>query len=98
MNRNCKPGDLARVIDDPESRCAGIVDKIVTVTKPVMVGVWPGWMYAGSPMVCICGCGRQIDALADALLRPIRGQDGDDETLTWAGKPEQIVVPEVATA
>lgn len=29
-------------------------------------------------------------ALRDSNLRPIRDQDGEDETLTWAGKPEQV--------
>jgi hypothetical protein len=26
----------------------------------------------------------------DDCLLPIRGQDGDDETLAWAGKPQQV--------
>ncbi len=26
----------------------------------------------------------------DANLRPIRPNEGDDETLSWAGKPEQV--------
>ena len=28
--------------------------------------------------------------IADAILRPIRDQPGDDETLTWAGKPQEV--------
>lgn len=98
MTLNCKRGDLARVIDDPEARAAGIVDKIITVTEQVRLGFYPAWLYAGQPLVCTCGCGRQIEALADALLRPIRDQDGDDETLAWAGKPEQTTAPEVISA
>lgn len=26
----------------------------------------------------------------DSALRPIRPEEGDDETLTWAGKPEKV--------
>ena len=97
MSLNCKPGDLARVIDDPEARVAGIVDKIITVTQPELLGgLHPAWRYAGPPMVCVCGCGRQIEAVADTLLRPIRGQDGDDETLAWAGKPATHDAPVTA--
>lgn len=98
MTLNCKPGELARVIDDPEARLAGIVDKIISVTTLEQFGPYPAWRYAGLPMVCVCGCGRQIGSIADVLLRPIRGQDGEDETLTWAGKPAQVDTPEVAPA
>lgn len=28
--------------------------------------------------------------IEDRYLRPIRGTEGDDETLTWAGKPEKV--------
>lgn len=30
--------------------------------------------------------------LGDAYLRPIRDTDAPDETLVWAGKPEQVTV------
>lgn len=29
-------------------------------------------------------------AIQDRHLRPIRDQDGEDETLTWAGKPSEV--------
>jgi hypothetical protein len=35
---------------------------------------------------------------SDAELRPIRDSDGEDETLTWAGKPEQVSKPGEVTA
>ncbi len=28
--------------------------------------------------------------IRDELLRPIRDNDGEDETLAWAGKPQQV--------
>lgn len=94
---NCKPLELARVISDPETIMSGTADKIIQVTQLTTVGgIWPGWMYAGPSMHCICGCGCEIDAFADVLLRPIRGQEGDDETLTWAGLPTPAETPVTA--
>lgn len=93
MTLNCKPGDLARVISDPETVVSGMADKIVKVTQLTLIsGVWPGWLYAGPAHVCICGCGCVVNGVADTLLRPIRGQAGDDETLAWAGKPAPVEV------
>ena len=34
--------------------------------------------------------GGRINLCPDQYLRPIRDSDGEDETLTWAGKPEQV--------
>lgn len=36
------------------------------------------------------------DLAPDNSLRPIRDNDGEDETLTWAGKPADIKTPEAA--
>ena len=34
--------------------------------------------------------GTLINIVPDSFLRPIRDNPGDDETLTWAGKPEHV--------
>lgn len=34
--------------------------------------------------------GGNFEGIADKHLRPIRDSDGEDETLTWAGKPEGV--------
>ena len=95
MSLNCKPGDLARIISHPETEQSGSVDRIIKVTS---VDGDSFWSYQGPPLMCSCGCHRTMDAFHDDLLRPIRGQEGDDETLAWAGKPAQIDVMEVIPA
>jgi hypothetical protein len=83
---NCKPGDLAVVVKSatrPEN-----VGRIVRcVRRTVRIGHksrLPLDCWVVEPDITLCG------AIADECLRPIRDQDGDDETLTWAGKPEQV--------
>lgn len=95
MTLNCKPGDLARVISEPETVLVGVADKIVRVTsiRGFTINGTALWHYEGHRLVCACGCCRQIDGIGDNLLRPIRGQEGDDETLVWAGKPADVTVP-----
>ena len=44
----------------------------------------------GQPLVKESGKSYQICPAGDHHLRPIRDQDGQDETLTWAGKPEGV--------
>lgn len=98
MSLNCKPGDLARIISERETRLVGIADKIVKVTT-ICGFAFDGtamWHYEGPGLVCACGCGRQVDGIGDSLLRPIRGQDGDDETLAWAGLPATHNAPVTA--
>jgi hypothetical protein len=38
------------------------------------------------------GENRWLSEFPDEWLRPIRGEDGDDESLTWAGKPEAAAI------
>lgn len=38
----------------------------------------------------------RFGAVDDKYLRPIRDNDGEDQTLTWAGKPSDIKTPEAA--
>lgn len=83
---NCQPDDLARVIDHPESRLQGIVDRFVTVTTGFQLpseGKLHHIWYIERPMRCACGCGGMIVAICDSLLRPIRdpGADAKDEML-----------------
>ena len=86
---NCHPGCLARVIDDPVARMAGLVDRIFKLT--VLCGTTgdgaPCWEYEG-PRVRVPRWG-DIDAISDVILRPI-GNPGDDEVdeiLQRLGKP-----------
>lgn len=98
MTLNCKPNDLARVISNEETRICGIVDKVITVLQPngMTEAGFVAWCYAGPRLRCGCGCFMRLEFIADEVLRPIRGQEGDDETLTWAGKPTPVDTPVTA--
>jgi hypothetical protein len=102
---NCKPGDLAVVVS---SMNGGNVGKVVTVirlaTTAEIATEMPGAIYLGAiwrtdkPLEWGNKRGERCDAYLapDVRLRPIRDNDGEDETLTWAGKPEQITTAEEA--
>jgi len=89
---NCKKGDLAVIVVSmtrPHS-----VGKIVTCVslKPCPRTGAPAWII-DPPVgkeVFVHGAWRAGDWIEDKCLRPIRPNDGEDETLTWAGKPEQV--------
>lgn len=102
---NCKPGDLAVVVRSRLGRSTG---RIVEVVSPAVPGemargfrfvpkdeTGPYWRIRGRVFLTD---GTEIDEwfAQDAWLRPIRDQDGEDETLTWAGKPSDIKTPEAA--
>jgi hypothetical protein len=85
---NCKPGDLAVVI---RARHDGDVALLGAIVKLTSFGGYEGgdafWHYEGT----LYDSGRwPVKLIADRALRPIRPDDGEDETLTWAGKPESI--------
>lgn len=91
---NCKPGDLARIVAPFEEAGRGMVVTAVRLAArgeivrsklgfeeyPVRSDLW----------VCDAHDERFPCLIADECLRPIRGHEGDDETLAWAGKPEQV--------
>lgn len=89
---NCIPGDLARVLPFPETITAGTVGKIIRVTE--IIGHTrsgePAWAYEGPMIMCKCGCFQLLHGIADSALRPIRGGEGEDETLQWAPVPEKV--------
>jgi hypothetical protein len=85
---NCKPGDLAVVIriqgHDPADRL--FIGRVLTVIAPSPI--WAdSWLT--EPQLWGVLDGVPIH-WADTSLRPIRDNDGTDETLTWAGKPEGV--------
>lgn len=98
---NCKPGDLAVVVKatfTPE-----ILGHIVVVVgdwngpavdRPNDGHCWEVKYPDGRPILTtFLGGGRdffQTRPFLDSSLRPLRDNDGEDETLTWAGKPNAI--------
>lgn len=94
---NCKQGDLAWITRDPWQF------DFVTVLhwaegEHTLPDGYPGYAGGGG-WVCEKACGEfkaptyrwhrttRFAVIRDEFLRPIRPSEGDDETLTWAGKP-----------
>jgi hypothetical protein len=87
---NCKPGDLAicfKGYHPDDMALVGQIFKVVSIYGTNVLGQ-PCWVYEGE--IRKDASGRDILAVCDETLRPIRDNDGEDETLTWAGKPERI--------
>ena len=99
---NCKPGDLAVVIGGAFSpQNIGAIVKVIKLLPNGGVLDGKAWFPTSScPTWLVESCGKKLTwghhkpslrrAYSDRCLRPIRDQDGDDETLTWAGKPEGV--------
>lgn len=89
---NCKPGDLAMVINST----AGNDGKIVSVIAPLGRHLTRGpngiigtlfWWKISPPLEDWSG--TVGDDIADFQLRPIRDQPGTDEIIRIAGKPNK---------
>lgn len=77
---NCKPGDLAVNVGGLP-HCRG---RIYVVLRP-----YDGHVFRRENAWWCDWRGQEVH-VCDEHLRPIRDQDGEDETLSWAGKPEQV--------
>lgn len=94
---NCKPGDLAAKVrlyrDDDVIPVGAVVRCIAYEERPHWKTreLFAGWRveYAGAE--------RDVDGhfwvCCDGCLRPLRDNDGQDETLTWAGLPNKQEQP-----
>lgn len=79
---NCKPGDLAVIVGAASGSALGAIVEVLRMKRPSCpaCGSVEWWiLFRGEEWG---GC--------DKDLRPIRPGEGDDETLSWAGKPEQV--------
>lgn len=102
---NCKEGDLAVVAS---SKYGVNVGKLLTVIRLATFSEieeeMPGSLEHGPiwrtdrPMTWKTSSGKCCDAFLapDSRLRPVRDNDGEDQTLTWAGKPSDIKTKEAA--
>ena len=91
---NCKPGDLAVVVRRRYSDAnVGKLVRTVRLVADILDADGPCWEVESLSGVLshrdlkFCGLTGWFE---DSRLRPIRDSDGEDETLTWAGRPEQI--------
>lgn len=86
---NCKPGDLAVVVRS----YAGQEGKIVTCIEYVGRVVFDNGAshpdcWKVDPPLYVAKDRRKAHIVADSCLRPIRGNDGEDEMLRIVGKPQ----------
>lgn len=90
---NCRPGDLA-VIASTAGRI-GVQRRIieallgmpVRVVTPYSLEGEPAWKIEREISVLIGTVPAAIVGIADAVLRPLRDGEGEDEMLRIAGKP-----------
>lgn len=91
---NCKQGDLAIVVRGPAAgtvvRCVRRFDGpwFEVDGREVPYGELLGWEL-DRPVLAMDG--RKHVFKADRALRPVRPDEGEDETLRWAEKPLEIV-------
>lgn len=92
---NCKPGDLvivvrvSRACDEPYIGRVLTVDRLeedgeTWVTDPELPSLDPALVWGGDD--------QWVVTWYDWELRPIRDNNGDDETIEWAGLPNQVGV------
>ena len=86
MKLNCKPGDLAIVVSG--AAVGAIVRCVERFDGPWFDGSFEaGWMIDRVLPTLVFGsnCFR-----VDRALRPIRDNDGEDETLQWLEVPRKV--------
>ena len=100
---NCKPNDLAFISRPPpqmEELRGRTVRVLSASTGPTGRAIWSidgrlDFVLVGA-VKDARGRDRHIgesvwlNQVEDSWLTPIRDQDGEDETLQWAGKPEGV--------
>lgn len=82
---NCKPGDLAVIVGSKSHQmCNGMV---VLVVRPAGERAW---LVSGHMIEEYSRRRGLRPILNDEKLRPIRDNGKEDETLQWAGKPNEV--------
>ena len=82
---NCKQGDVAVIVRSVAGNEGKVVRCLELHPTPYAAqdGAGPRWV-TDPPII---GCAGWIDAVLDANMRPLRGQEGEDEVLRLAGRP-----------
>lgn len=95
MKLNCKEGDLAIVVRSEAGnegkivRCLRFRGVMPYVSRDGSRSVVPSWEID----VSLPGWGGEAgNNIEDFRLRPIRGENGDDEMLRIAGNPERLML------
>jgi len=84
---NCKQGDLAIVIAAVWDMST--IGRVVTCIQHVPKGFETKEQRAAGNDVWLVSDGREKWLHGDSRLRPIRDNDGEDETLQWAPVPKE---------
>jgi hypothetical protein len=87
---NCEPGDLAvicRGLTPEELPALGHICTVIRRAIDHPINGRPSWEI--SPPVFIEQLG-EFTCVADDTLKPLRPGDGEDETFSWAGKPQWV--------
>lgn len=86
---NCKPGDLAVIVNPQHVELRHFVGRLLVVKKLVGVDFYgdPVWSYKGARLKAD---GLICTAVSDKWLRPIRDQPGEDEMIRIAGLPQNL--------
>lgn len=88
---NCKPGDLAVFVRSTCGNEGLIVTCLRLATREEIVANClrntPVWV---TDRPTRWSWGQPLCFAHDENLRPIRDSDGADETLAWAGKPQEV--------
>lgn len=101
---NCKPNDLAVIVCNDYPENIGRFVRVVCRAVGDDFAFYEGEEWEcepATPLLALNEDGSKswvIEAVCmfDMQLRPIRPNDGEDETLQWAGKPEHAPVKEEA--
>lgn len=97
---NCKPGDLAVVVRAekmPENLGRLVIVERAADEQEFVRNhaghIWIVRTAAGSPMSAMFSSGRVGQVISrpysDSALRPIRPNEGEDESLSWAIRSDQ---------
>lgn len=95
---NCKQGDLAVVVTVGHPRnphraiaCA-LIGIPVRLAEGYLFGDQPAWKLEENLHLDIDGKGVEVRGIVDAVLKPLRDNDGEDEVLALTGKPIEVRV------
>lgn len=92
----CRPGDIAMVVNDfeyPENN--GALLRIDRTALPGQFEIPADWV--GEPLstfrfgTCVIAPGKGIVVYRDSELKPLRDDKGDDQTIAWAGHPTSLL-------
>ena len=100
---NCKPGMVVMVKKSKagnEGRVGAVLRWVEAMQVPYSSGAstnrHAGWLVEGRFRATDRISEEPYGVFPDEWLIPLRDNDGEDQTLTWAGKPSDIKTPEAA--